>query len=86
MPAPLEKAVARQRQKTSIANCALRYNWLLLKPLVLHVLDSVLQDFDAESKVEVSYTCFTVSGHIFSIHMLTQLSVVPDWATTSTCR
>ena len=30
-----------------------RYNWLLVKPLVLHVLDSVLQDFDAESKVEV---------------------------------
>ncbi|KAL3139514.1 hypothetical protein ABBQ38_003837 [Trebouxia sp. C0009 RCD-2024] len=30
-----------------------RYNWLLLKPLVLYVLDSVLQDFDAESKVEI---------------------------------
>ncbi len=30
-----------------------RYNWLLLKPLVAHVLSSVLQDFDAERKVEV---------------------------------
>lgn len=30
-----------------------RYNWLLLKPLVVRVLDSVLQDFDAESKVEI---------------------------------
>ena len=52
---------------------ASRYNWLLLKPLVAHVLSSVLQDFDAERKVEVgcndmhgwqachfceSYTCF----------------------------
>lgn len=36
-----------------------RYNWLLLKPLVLYMLDSVLQDFDAESKVEVSCTCVT---------------------------
>ena len=32
---------------------ASRYNWLLLKPLVAHVLSSVLQDFDAERKVEV---------------------------------
>ena len=34
---------------------ASRYNWLLLKPLVAHVLSSVLQDFDAERKVEVGY-------------------------------
>ncbi|KAA6421420.1 MAG: phosphatase 4 regulatory subunit 2-related isoform A [Trebouxia sp. A1-2] len=32
---------------------ASRYNWLLLKPLVAHVLSSVLQDFDADRKVEI---------------------------------
>ncbi|KAL0040804.1 hypothetical protein WJX79_005933 [Trebouxia sp. C0005] len=31
----------------------IRYNWLLLKPLVAHVLSSVLQDFDADRKVEI---------------------------------
>ena len=43
----------------------LRYNWLLVKPLVLHVLDSVLQDFDAEGRVEVqahhgNHMCYDV--------------------------
>ena len=47
---------------TQISRCAFRYNWLLVKPLVLFVLDSVLQDFDAENKVEVELNMYCKSA------------------------
>ena len=71
-----------------VSCCALRYNWLLVKPLVLHVLDSVLQDFDAESKVEVE------QPHIRQ-HMCVEQQQLqaanckfgaPDWASIATCQ
>ena len=34
--------------------CTCRYPWPTLRPLVEHLMDAVLQDFEAEAQVDVS--------------------------------
>lgn len=62
-----------------------------MKPLVLYVLDSVLQDFDAESKVEVElHIYYRIVAQSKDMEQQFQAAncrfCVPDWAAVATCQ